>query len=152
MLLRKPIKQAREEKNQTEIKISKYCLSLSQSQETTCPNMANSYTGRLALCTMSQPTVGICQHLCICPYGTVQACRVATNTLGRQKGSQDLANSSSKSRESNTAIALSGHTAFSSYQGLEVAETSTFLWHPKQIPKQPSVIRRVTQRQRNNQC
>lgn len=38
MLIRKPNKQAREEKNQTGIKISKYCqvyLSLSQLQETT---------------------------------------------------------------------------------------------------------------------
>lgn len=94
------------------------------------PNLANSYSGRLA-----QLTVGTCQHLCIWS----NSIRAATNTLGQQKGSHDLANSSSKIGESNTAITLSGHTAFSRYQGPEVAETSTFPWHPKQTPKQPSV-------------
>lgn len=52
MLITKPIKKPREEKNQTEIKISKYhqvCLSLSQLKETTCPSLANSNSGRLAL-------------------------------------------------------------------------------------------------------
>lgn len=59
MLITKPTTQPREEKNQTEIKISKYhqvCLSLSQLQETICLNVANSYTGWLALRTMSQQT------------------------------------------------------------------------------------------------
>lgn len=83
-----------EEKNQTEIKISKYhqvCLSLSQVQETTCPKLANSYTGRLALRTTPQQTAGTCQHPCICPHGAIQSCQVATTSLVRQKGSHDLA-------------------------------------------------------------
>lgn len=144
MLITKPIKQPREEKKQTEIKISKYhqvCLSLSQLKETTCPSLANSYTGWLAFRTTSQQTAVTCQHPCICPHGAIQSRRVATNTLVQQKGSHDLANSSSKIRESNPAITLSGHTAFSRYPGPDVAETSTCLWHPKHTPKQPSVIR-----------
>lgn len=122
-----PEEKKTEEKNQTEIKISKYhqvCLSLSQLQKTTCPNVANSYTGQLALRMASQQTLGTCQHLCICPHGAIQSCKVATNSLVQQKGSPDLANSSSKTRESNTAITLSGHTAFSRYPIPEVTETS----------------------------
>lgn len=133
MLITKPIKQPREEKNQdwnekspNTIKCDLAFLSHKKPR----PNLANSYSGRLA-----QLTVGTCQHLCVWS----NSIRAATNTLGQQKGSHDLANSSSKIGESNTAITLSGHTAFSRYQGPEVAETSTFPWHPKQTPKQPSV-------------
>lgn len=138
MRITKPIKQPREEKNQTEIKISKYhqvCLSLSQLKETPWSSLANSSPGRLAFHTMSQQTVGTCLHLCICPHGAIQSCPAATKTFVQQKGSHDLANSHSKIRESNTAITLSGHAAFSRYPGTEVAETSTCLWHPKQTPK-----------------
>lgn len=138
MLITKPIKQPREEKNQTEIKSPnpiKCALAFLSYKKPQRPNLANSYTGRLALCTTSQLTVGTCQHLCICPHGAIQSCRAATDTLGPQKGSHDLANSSSKIRETNTAITLSGPTAFSRYQGPEVAETSPSLWHSKQTQK-----------------
>ncbi|XP_032542573.1 uncharacterized protein LOC116786238 [Chiroxiphia lanceolata] len=95
---------------------------------------------RLAPGTASEQAAGTCRHLRICPHGATQSrAELLPTTLGDRTGSRDLANSSSKTRERNTAIILPGHAAFSSYQGPEVAETSDFL-HRKQISKQPSVI------------